>query len=69
MHRLKRQNVLILLLATENPWKSITVRNLEIYQVFHDVLGHNSIASFFLVLNNLFHGFTKKMFYKRQINE
>ena len=28
--RLERQNLLILLLATENPWKSITVRNLEI---------------------------------------
>ena len=38
------------------------------YQVFHNVLNHNTIVSIFLVLNNLFHGFIKKIFYKKQCN-
>lgn len=39
------------------------------YQVFHKVLGHNSILSALMVLNNLFHGFIKKKFYKKKTNE
>ena len=37
------------------------------YQVFHNVLGHNAVASFFMVFNNLYHGFIKKTFYKKKI--
>ena len=37
------------------------------YQLFHNVLRHNCFVSFILVLNNLFHGFIKKTFYRRKI--
>ena len=37
------------------------------YKLFHEVLGHNSFVSTILVLNNLFHGFIKKNFYRRKI--
>ena len=37
------------------------------YQVFHKVLGHNAVFSTVLVLNNLFHGFIKKTFYKKSL--
>ena len=37
------------------------------YQVFHIVLGHNAFLSWLMVLNNLFHGFIKKTFYKKRI--
>ena len=37
------------------------------YQVFHNVLGHNAFLSTLMVLNNLFHGFIKKTFYKQKI--
>ena len=39
------------------------------YQVFHKVLGHNALLSTLLVMNNLFHGFIKKNFYKKKTNE
>ena len=37
------------------------------YEVFHKVLEHNSLVSVFMVLNNLFHGFVKKTFYRKKI--
>lgn len=37
------------------------------YQLFHEVLGHNAFLSVLMVLNNLFHGFIKKTFYKKKI--
>ena len=39
------------------------------YQVFHKVLGHGSFLSSLLVVNNLFHGFIKKTFYKRRTKD
>ena len=39
------------------------------YQVFRKVLGHNAILSALMVINNLFHGFIKKNFYKKKTNE
>lgn len=39
------------------------------YQVFHTVLGHNAFLSVLMVLNNLFHGFIKKTFYKKKISD
>ncbi|MBQ3231022.1 MAG: glycosyltransferase family 2 protein [Clostridia bacterium] len=39
------------------------------YQVFHNVLGHNAVLSTLMVLNNLFHGFIKKNFYKKKIED
>ena len=37
------------------------------YQLFHKVLGHSAFLSVLMVLNNLFHGFIKKNFYKKKI--
>lgn len=37
------------------------------YQVFHKVLGHNSVVAFLMVVNNMFHGFIKKTFYRRKV--
>ena len=36
------------------------------YQLVHNVLGHNAFLSTLMVLNNLFHGFIKKNFYKKK---
>jgi glycosyltransferase involved in cell wall biosynthesis len=37
------------------------------YQVFHKVLGHNAFLSTLMVINNLYHGFIKKTFYRKKI--
>ena len=39
------------------------------YQLFHNVLGHNAFVSSILVLNNLFHGFIKKTFYRKKVEK
>ncbi len=39
------------------------------YQVFHNVLRHNWLTSSIMVLNNLFHGFIKKTFYKKKLEK
>lgn len=39
------------------------------YQVFRKVLGHNVFLSVLMVLNNLFHGFIKKNFYKQKVRD
>ncbi len=37
------------------------------YQLFRNVLNHGPIISAILMLNNLFHGFIKKLFYKKKL--